>query len=283
MFNKIRVRIQFWIPQHLFSRFLGILADMSIPFVTTFIIRCFIKKYKVNMEEAEIETPEKFTSFNAFFTRALKSDVRTIESGDKVMISPVDGVVSQLGKINGGYMIQAKGHEYSLLELLGGNPNDAECFFSGLFMTIYLSPKDYHRIHMPCYGRLLKMIYVPGSLFSVDALTTENIPNLFARNERVVCIFDCHGQRFAMVLVGAMIVGSIETVWADTITPPRGKQVTEWSYESQDIVLQKGDEMGRFKLGSTVILCLESDFIQQFESELTENKAVCFGEKIAMQ
>ena len=217
------------------------------------------------MSEALRSSPEDYASFNEFFTRELKADARTICADEKQLALPVDGAVSQLGDIEHDSIFQAKGHDYSLTTLLGGLPELAVPFKDGKFATIYLSPKDYHRIHMPIDGTLTDMIYVPGELFSVSPLTAERVPGLFARNERVVTIFDTPAGKMAMVLVGATIVASIETKWAGTVTPPAGKNVQHWQYPSDGehaVHIKKGDEMGLFKLGSTIVACFEPNMLE---------------------
>jgi phosphatidylserine decarboxylase len=257
-----KVRVQYILPKHLLSRIVGWLAAAEAGFITQFLIKIFVKAFKVDMSEAKHSDPSYYKTFNAFFTRELKDDIRPIEDNDKQLCHSVDGRVSQFGKIIGDDIFQAKGHNYSLTTLLGGKPELASVFKGGDFATIYLSPKDYHRIHMPIDGKLSDMLHVPGELFSVNPLTAANVPGLFARNERVVTIFDTPVGKVAIVLVGATIVASIETVWAGNITPPAGKTVQHWQYEEQDISLEKGDEMGRFKLGSTIVVCFEKDAVE---------------------
>lgn len=254
--DKLKVGLQYWLPQHGLTRLVGKLASARAGKLTTAVIRWFIKQYKVNMNEALHSDPSHFATFNDFFVRELKPGARPVALGDELLTYPADACVSQFGPIVDGQLIQAKGHTYSALELLGGNKQLAAEFNEGGFATLYLSPRDYHRVHMPCDGTLRQMIYVPGDLFSVNPLTAENVPNLFARNERVVCIFDTAFGPMAQVLVGATIVGSIEQVWAGTITPPTGNTIHKWDYPADGdhaIRLKKGEEMGRFKLGSTVI------------------------------
>ncbi len=220
-------------------------------------IRFITAKYKVNISEAAQTDLQFFPSFNAFFTRQLRVGVRPVAEGQSVITSPVDGVISQIGNVVQGHIVQAKGREYSVLELLGGDASLAKQFDQGQFSTIYLSPKDYHRIHMPLTGTLRKMIYIPGKLFSVNPRTARTVPKLFARNERVVTVFDTEQGPIVMVLVGAIFVGSMETVWSGQITPPYGKDIQHWEYEGeQAITLQKGEEMGRFNMGSTVVILL---------------------------
>ena len=265
MLDWLKVNLQYVTPKHLLSRVVGKLAEAEMGSVTTFFIKTFIKQYNVDMTEALYEDPTHYRSFNAFFTRPLKPDVRTIDDNDNVLIHAVDGTVSQFGDINSDSIFQAKGHDFSLTTLLGGKPEVAAPFKNGKFATIYLAPRDYHRIHMPVEGTLTDMIYVPGELFSVNPLTAQNIPGLFARNERVVALFDTPVGKMAMVLVGATIVASIETVWSGTVTPPAGKNVQHWSYEKDSeaaVKLEKGAELGRFKLGSTIVVCFEKDMIE---------------------
>nr|WP_206769215.1 archaetidylserine decarboxylase [Pseudoalteromonas sp. bablab_jr004] len=244
-------------PKHFISRMVGKLAAAKAGGLTTALIKLFIKQYKIDMSEAKYPDPAHYKTFNEFFTRPLKEGIRPLAEESDMIAHPVDGAISQLGDVVDGQIIQAKGHDYSLQALLGGKEEDTAPFLGGKFATIYLAPKDYHRIHMPVDGTLSKMIYVPGDLFSVNPLTAQNVPNLFARNERVVAIFETEIGPLAMVLVGATIVASIETIWAGTVTPPAGKDVFSWNYPTKGdnaITLKKGEEMGRFKLGSTVIL-----------------------------
>jgi len=244
-------------PKHFISRMVGKLAAAKAGGLTTALIKLFIKQYKIDMSEAKYPDPAHYKTFNEFFTRPLKEGIRPLAEENDIIAHPVDGAISQLGDVVDGQIIQAKGHDYSLQALLGGKEEDTAPFLGGKFATIYLAPKDYHRIHMPVDGTLSKMIYVPGDLFSVNPLTAQNVPNLFARNERVVAIFETEIGPLAMVLVGATIVASIETIWAGTVTPPAGKDVFSWNYPTTGdnaITLKKGEEMGRFKLGSTVIL-----------------------------
>lgn len=212
-------------------------------------------KFKVNLDEAASQKLADYPSFNAFFTRQLKSGVHMIDQ-QHTIVSPVDGAISQLGAIQQGYIVQAKGRSYSVTELLGGDNDLAEQFSGGQFATIYLSPRDYHRIHMPVAAKLKAMRYIPGKLFSVNPRTARAVPNLFARNERVVTVFDTEFGPMALVLVGAIFVGSMETVWAGQITPPYGKTIQDWEYDDKALMFGKGEEMGRFNMGSTVVLLL---------------------------
>ena len=275
MLNWLKIKLQYLLPKHALSRLVGSLAAARAGGLTTQLIKLFINHFKVDMTEAARPEAEDYETFNEFFTRELKPGVRPMLADDNQMAYPVDGTVSQLGDIDYDTIFQAKGHDYSLTALLGGDANLASPFKNGKFATIYLSPKDYHRIHMPCDGVLTDMVYVPGELFSVNPLTTENVPGLFARNERVVSIFDTPHGKMAMVLVGATIVASIETKWAGTVTPPAGQNVCHWQYphDSEGAVkLSKGDEMGLFKLGSTIVACFEPnmvEFLQQQPGDTT--------------
>lgn len=238
-------------PQHLISRAIGLLAASETPFIKNTFINKFSKKYAVNMSEAVEETPLNYPSFNAFFTRALKPDARPIAPGSNTIVSPADGCISQMGNITDGRILQAKGQWFSVTELLGGGAT-AHRYNNGNFATVYLSPKDYHRVHMPLTGTLTTMTYIPGKLFSVNQATADNLPRLFARNERVVCEFETEFGPMAVVLVGAMIVASIETPWAGLVAPVK-RAIKSHAY-GQTITLNKGDEVGRFLLGSTAIL-----------------------------
>jgi phosphatidylserine decarboxylase len=265
LFDSFKIALQYITPKHLLSRFIGKLAAAQGGALTTACIKLFIKQYQVDMTEALRENPEDYPSFNEFFTRELKPQARTICADETQLALPVDGAVSQLGDIDHDSIFQAKGHDYSLTSLLGGKPELATAFLDGKFATIYLAPKDYHRIHMPMDGVLTDMLYVPGELFSVSPLTAARVPGLFARNERVVTLFDTPKGKMAMVLVGATIVASIETVWAGTVSPPTGKNVQHWQYPStgeHSVHLKKGQELGRFKLGSTVVACFAPDMME---------------------
>jgi len=243
------------------------------------ILPLFIRKFKVNMEEAKDPNWENYASFNYFFTRELNKDAREICSDKKAIASPVDGAISQLGSIKEDLVFQAKGHAYSLTQLLGDREDLGETFKNGEFNTIYLSPKDYHRIHMPVDGILKEMIHVPGELFSVNPTTVENVPALFARNERVICLFDTPAGSMAMILVGAIFVGSIETVWHGEVTPPTCKDIRNWKYDDKELEFVKGQEMGRFNMGSTVIL-LYANNKMDWVKELKAEAAVQLGEEI---
>lgn len=268
--NKLKITLQYLLPKHAISLLAGKLADVKTPWFKNLFIRRFAKAYAIDMSLAIEPKLTNYESFNHFFTRAIDMETRPVNSDSNALCCPVDGAISQFGKIEAGQIIQAKGHQYSALELLGGNQQLAEHFEQGEFCTIYLAPKDYHRIHMPCEGQLELMTHVPGQLFSVNPLTAQNVPRLFARNERVVSIFSTPFGKMAVVLVGATIVGSIETVWAGNITPPSRKQIETWRYSEGEHSLSKGEEMGRFKLGSTVILLMENKSWQWDEATQLE-------------
>lgn len=280
MLDQLKILGQYLLPKHLISRLLGKLASAEAGGLTTFLIETFIRKYQVNMAEAHYSDPKHYKTFNDFFTRELCEGARPILAEENQLAMPVDGKVSQVGQITQGRIFQAKGHDFSARELLGGFDLDVAPFDEGSFANIYLAPKDYHRIHMPVAGKLEKMLFVPGDLFSVNPLTAENIPNLFARNERVVAIFSTEKGPMAMVLVGATIVASIETVWAGTVAPANGKQVQVWDYSNQDIYLEKGQEMGRFKLGSTIVALFPKDTLE-FAETLTPGAPTRLGEVFA--
>lgn len=278
MFDKLFVLSQYVTPQLAVSRAAGRLADNDrTPALKNRVVKWFIKRYGVDMSEAAESDPTAYSSFNAFFTRALKPGIRPIAVGDNTFVSPVDGAISQLGQVSGGRVFQAKGQSFSLVELLGGDTGRAEAFSEGEFSTVYLSPKDYHRIHMPMAGTLREMIYVPGKLFSVNPVTVENVPNLFARNERVVCIFDTAAGPMALVLVGAMIVGSVETPWAGVVAP-NNSGVKAITYEGESAIsFAKGEEMGRFRLGSTVVMVMPKGSVS-WNAEQKSGKTVRMGE-----
>ena len=246
------VALQHLLPKQALTSLAGVLAGARGGAATTAAIRAFVQRYGVNMAEAAEPDIAAYATFNEFFTRALKPGVRPLAQAD--LICPVDGAISQFGAIDGDRIFQAKGHHYTTQALVGGDGALAAHFHGGLFATLYLSPRDYHRIHMPCAGRLLRMIHVPGDLFSVNPATAQGVPGLFARNERVVCVFDGEAGPWVLVLVGATIVGSMATVWHGVVNPPRTGRVREWAYHDQDIRLAQGQEMGRFLLGSTVVM-----------------------------
>jgi phosphatidylserine decarboxylase len=250
--DRLAVLPQYLLPKKLLTQFAGKVAGAAGGALTTRLIGWFVARYGVNMAEAANPDIASYITFNEFFTRPLREGARPLANAD--FISPVDGAISQVGAIKRDQIFQAKGHEYSTRALVGGDEKLAAQFQDGAFATLYLSPKDYHRIHMPCDGQLKRMIYVPGELFSVNPTTARGVPGLFARNERVVCVFEgAHGP-FVLALIGATIVGSMATVWHGIVNPPRLPDVREWLYELQKVELKKGDEMGRFLLGSTVVM-----------------------------
>ena len=278
MSDRLAVLPQYLLPKQALTRFAGLVANAQAGALTTRLISWFVGKYQVNMEEAANPDISSYKSFNEFFTRPLKAGVRPISQHD--LICPVDGAVSQFGPIAKGQIFQAKGHNYSATALLAGDSKAAQRYQNGSFATIYLSPRDYHRIHMPCDGKLMRMVYVPGDLFSVNPTTARGVPGLFARNERVVCHFESASGPFVLTLVGATIVGSMATVWHGTVNPPRIGEIKEWNYADQNILLKKGEEMGRFMLGSTVVLLFPANTLQ-FNPEWTPAKPVRLGEMMA--
>lgn len=255
MSDRLAVLPQYLLPQRALTTFAGRIASAQAGSLTTALIRRFVARYGVDMSEAANPDIASYASFNDFFTRALRPGARPLAKAD--LICPVDGAVSQFGAIDSDQIFQAKGHHYSTTALLGGDAALAAQFQNGHFATIYLSPRDYHRIHMPCHGQLRRMVHVPGALFSVNPTTARGVPGLFARNERVVCVFDSARGPFVMVLVGATIVGSMATVWHGVVNPPRTGTLRSWDYAGKPPVkLRQGDEMGRFLLGSTIVLLL---------------------------
>ena len=282
--DKIKIALQYIMPKHAISRLVGKLAAAKMGWLTTKLISMFIKAYGINMGEAKLKKASDFDTFNNFFTRELAEGARTIDDDNNAICYPVDGAISQQGDIVDGQLIQAKGFNYSLTSLLGGNAATAAPFQGGKFSCIYLAPKDYHRIHMPMAATLREMIYIPGELFSVNPLTAANVPDLFARNERVVAIFNTQFGELAMVLVGATIVASIETTWAGTITPPAGKDIFRWQYPKDGvdaITFEKGDEMGRFKLGSTVVSTFAPKMLSEFAGNAGPGTVTRLGELYA--
>ncbi|MFZ6688159.1 archaetidylserine decarboxylase [Undibacterium sp. SXout11W] len=252
MSDRLAVLTQYLLPKQALTALAGKAANAKWGNVTTKFIRWFADKYQVNMNEAVDPEIGSYETFNDFFTRPLKAGARPIAHSD--LICPVDGAISQFGPIAQGQIFQAKGHQFSTTALIGGDSKAAAEYANGSFANIYLSPRDYHRIHMPCDGKLVRMVYIPGDLFSVNPTTARGVPNLFARNERVVCFFESAAGNFVLTLVGATIVGSMATVWHGTINPPRPGKIRTWEYQDKNIVLKKGEEMGRFMLGSTVVL-----------------------------
>ncbi|MEC5345109.1 archaetidylserine decarboxylase [Brenneria populi] len=284
MLDNIKIKLQYWLPKIWLTRLAGWGADKAAGRLTRLAIDLFVRYYKVNMQEARQPDSAAYRTFNEFFARPLRPEARPIDPHAHRLVQPADGVLSQFGAIADGKLIQAKNHLYSLEALLAGNYVMADLFRDGLFATTYLSPRDYHRVHMPCDGVLREMIYVPGDLFSVNLLTAANVPNLFARNERVICLFDTEFGPLAQILVGATIVGSIETVWAGIVTPPREGIIKRWTYphagEEGAVELAKGQEMGRFRLGSTVINLFSPDRVQ-FAANLSCLGVTRMGEPFA--
>ena len=252
--QRAKVAFQYIMPQLYLTQLAGWFAQQKWGTVTHFVIKVFAKKYNVDMSEAKKENFSDYESFNQFFIRELKDDARKIDENPTALCLPADGRVSQIGHIDDERLLQAKGHFFSLSDLLAGDEELVNTFKNGEFATIYLSPRDYHRVHMPCDATLRKMIYVPGDLFSVNPFLAEHVPNLFARNERVICVFDTAFGPMVQILVGATITASMSTVWAGVINPPRTGEVKVWTYQGDSAIkLTKGQEMGAFQLGSTVI------------------------------
>jgi len=252
--QRAKVAFQYIMPQLYLTQLAGWFAQQKWGAVTHFVIKAFAKKYNVDMSEAKKENFSDYESFNQFFIRELKDDARKINENPTALCLPADGRVSQIGHIDDERLLQAKGHFFSLSDLLAGDEELVHTFKNGEFATIYLSPRDYHRVHMPCDATLRKMIYVPGDLFSVNPFLAEHVPNLFARNERVICVFDTAFGPMVQILVGATITASMSTVWAGVINPPRTGEVKVWTYQGDSAIkLTKGQEMGAFQLGSTVI------------------------------
>jgi phosphatidylserine decarboxylase len=278
MSDRFKVLPQYVLPKQALTAFGGWVAGSEWGGTTTAIIQWFVGKYQVNMSEAANPDIASYASFNDFFTRALKPGARPIAKAD--LICPVDGAISQFGAVQGDQIFQAKGHSYSTTALVGGDATLAAQFNGGHFATLYLSPKDYHRIHMPCDGRLTRMIHVPGELFSVNPTTARGVPGLFARNERVVCVFESQQGPFVLVLVGATIVGSMATVWHGVVNPPRVEQVREWKYDEGQVTLKKGEEMGRFLLGSTVVMLFPPGRLT-FNAAWQPGRGICLGEAMA--
>jgi len=273
--DRLAVLPQYLIPKQALTVLAGKLASKEAGSLTTSVIRWFVGRYGVNMAEAANPDIASYKSFNAFFTRPLKEGARPFAESD--FLCPVDGAISQFGAIERDQIFQAKGHSYSTTALVGGDRKLAEQFENGSFATLYLSPRDYHRIHMPCAGKLTRMIYVPGALFSVNPTTARGVPGLFARNERLVCVFESAFGPFVLTLVGATIVGSMATVWHGLVNPPRPGVVREWRYDEQNVVLDKGAEMGRFLLGSTVVMLFPKNSLA-FNPDWAPTRAIRMGE-----
>ncbi len=275
MSDRLAVLPQYLLPKRALTVFAGQVAGWRGGAFTTALIRWFVRRYRVNMVEAANPDISSYPSFNEFFTRPLRAGARPLAKAP--FICPVDGAISQFGAIAADQVFQAKGHSYSTTALVGGDDQLAAQFQNGSFATLYLSPRDYHRIHMPCDGALRRMIYVPGDLFSVNPTTARGVPGLFARNERVVCVFDSANGPFVLTLVGATIVGSMATVWHGLVNPPRSAKVREWHYEPGQVSLKQGEEMGRFLLGSTVVMLFPANTLK-FNSQWSPAKAIRLGE-----
>jgi len=278
--DRLAVLPQYLMPKRLLTVLAGKFANARLGGLTTAVIRRFVARYGVNMQEAADPDIASYPSFNEFFTRPLREGARPLADAD--FICPVDGTISQFGAIERDSIFQAKGHSYTTRALVGGDADLAAQFADGSFATLYLSPRDYHRIHMPCAGRLRRMIHVPGDLFSVNPVTARGVPGLFARNERVVCVFDSDFGPFVLTLVGATIVGSMATVWHGVVNPPRSRSLREWHFDGQQIALQKGQEMGRFLLGSTVVMLFPRDTLN-FNPEWEPGQAIRMGEAMGVK
>ena len=267
------------LPHHAISSLTYTLTRIRAPWFKNRFIRAFANHYQVNWDEALYRNPEDYSDFNAFFTRPLREGSRVVEGDAATLVSPADGHISQIGDIERDAVFQAKGHEFSVTELLGGDSARAALFQNGSFVTVYLSPRDYHRVHMPLTGKLMETVYVPGRLYSVAPHTTRTVPRLFARNERLVCIFETDAGPMAMVLVGAINVAAIETVWSGLVTPPRRSKTEVDDFRNANIALDRGAEMGRFNMGSTVILLFGQDRIRWLES-LRAEQALKMGQQL---
>ena len=278
MSDRLAVLPQYLLPKQAITTLAGRIASARGGPLTTRLIDWFVRRYGVNMAEAANPDVASYATFNEFFTRALKEGARPLARAD--LICPVDGAISQFGAMQGDQLFQAKGHHYSSTALVGGDSALAARFDGGSFATLYLSPRDYHRIHMPLDGRLTRMIYVPGALFSVNPVTARGVPGLFARNERVVCVFETVSGPFVLVLVGATIVGSMATTWHGVVNPPRGGAVREWRYDDQSVVLPQGQEMGRFLLGSTVVMLFPKGPLR-FNPAWSPGASIRLGEAMA--
>lgn len=276
--ERLQVLFQYMLPKQLMTACAGRLARARGGAMTTRAIRWFVGRYGVDMGEAAEPDIGSYRSFNDFFTRPLKAGARPLADAD--FVCPVDGAISQFGDIDDHHILQAKGHLFTTTQLLGGDAALAAQFRHGSFANLYLSPRDYHRLHMPCDGRLTRMIHVPGTLFSVNPVTARGVPNLFARNERVVCMFDSpeHGP-FAMVLVGATIVGSMATIWHGVVNSRRTGRISQWTYDDRDVAIAKGEEMGRFLLGSTIVMLFRRGAIA-FNADWAPARSVRLGEKM---
>jgi phosphatidylserine decarboxylase len=278
MSDRLTVLLQYALPKQRLTLLAGRIARARGGAMTTRLIRWFVARYGVDMSEAENPDIAGYASFNDFFSRPLRKGIRPLAHAD--FVCPVDGAISQVGAIDDHHIVQAKGHRFTTTELIGGDSTLAAEFRHGRFANLYLSPRDYHRLHMPCAGRLISMSYIPGSLFSVNPVTARGMPNLFARNERLVCVFESseHGT-FVMVLVGATIVGSLATAWHGAVNLKRTGKLTEWRYADQEIVLEQGEEMGHFLLGSTIVMLFRQGTIE-FDESWMPARPVRLGERM---
>lgn len=278
--DRMKSLMLYPLPHHAVSRLVHRFTRIRAGWIRRPFTRWFVTRYRVNMSEAKETDPLAYPHFNAFFTRALKPGARPLPEESEAVCSPADGAVSAMGPIRDDAVLQAKAHDYSLTALLGGDPDRAAPFRNGAFITVYLAPRDYHRVHMPMTGQLREMVHVPGRLFSVGRHTVRTVPGLFARNERVACLFDTPHGPLAVILVGAINVASIETVWAGEITPPRGHAVRTWRYDEQPVRLERGDELGRFNMGSTAIVIFPPGMVT-LNAALEADQPVRMGESIA--
>ncbi|PPI86438.1 archaetidylserine decarboxylase [Candidatus Pantoea edessiphila] len=286
MFNRLKLYFSNKLQKKWLAKILGWFANSKLGLFTTLMINIFIWFYKIDMSEAVKINSNEYLTFNSFFIRLLKPNLRPIDFDPNVITMPADGTITQMGSIKGNNLLQAKDHYYTVNALLAGDKNMSSKFFNGDFVTIYLAPNNYHRVHMPCNGVLREMIYVPGNLHSVNAVNRNRIHNLFSSNERIICYFDTHIGPFVQIMVGAIIVGSIETVWAGNIIPPHGSIIKRWYYPDSNnknaIILLKGQEMGLFKLGSTVINLFTKKRIKII-TELEHETTVCVGQPLAIK
>lgn len=280
--GRWQTALQYLVPQHTLSRFMGILGNCQKSWVKNRFIAWFVHHYGVDMSIAQQTDPLQYPSFNSFFTRVLQPEARPVVRKEGAIVCPVDGAISQIGTSQDGRLLQAKGFDYGIIQLLGGSEQRAAPFLNGRFITLYLAPKDYHRVHMPLAGQLREMIYVPGQLFSVNDRTARQISNLFARNERVVCIFETVVGLMAVIFVGAIIVGSINTVWAGKIISSKRGGVRCWNYSDQSIKFDAGEEIGHFQMGSTVIVLFSKDSIT-WTQDLNAGQVVEVGQLLGTQ
>jgi phosphatidylserine decarboxylase len=283
--QRLKTAFHYLLPQLAITRTAGWLAERRWGVLTHAVIKTFVACYQINMAEAQKSRAADYASFNEFFIRPLKDGARPINAEPQTLVLPADGRVSEAGVIEAGRLIQAKGHDFTALELLAGDEALAAEFSDGLFLTTYLSPRDYHRVHMPCAAALRRMIYVPGELYSVNPFLAQHIPNLFARNERLICVFDTEFGTMVQILVGATVTASISTVWAGIINPPRSKSVLQWLYPAEGegaVRLAKGQEMGAFRLGSTVINLFPKNSIR-LNGSLVAGAPVRMGEALGVR